>query len=81
LEIFYPAEPVRGTVADGVLSARDPAPDWAALSPELEALIAAAAARDEAAVLRALQRLEPAFTPGAPHHPADAAADAAPEGV
>jgi O-antigen biosynthesis protein WbqV len=80
-EIFYPAETVRGTEADGVLSARDPAPDWAALSPELEALIAAAAARDEAAVLRALQRLEPAFTPGAPHHPADAAADAAPEGV
>jgi O-antigen biosynthesis protein WbqV len=80
-EIFYAAEDVRATEADGVLAAKDAALDWSTLSPQLDELIAAAAARDEAAVLRALQRLEPAFTPGAPHHPADEAADGSPEGV
>lgn len=63
-EIFYDAESVRPTAADGVLAATDAAPEWRALEPELQALIAAAAARDEPAVLAALQRLEPAFRPG-----------------
>jgi O-antigen biosynthesis protein WbqV len=63
-EIFYDAESVRPTAADGVLAAHDPAPDWARLEPELRALIAAAERRDEAAVLAGLQRLEPAFRPG-----------------
>jgi O-antigen biosynthesis protein WbqV len=63
-EIFYDAEAVRPTAADGVLAARDAAPDWEALEPELRELIAAAHRRDEAAVLAALQRLEPAFRPG-----------------
>jgi O-antigen biosynthesis protein WbqV len=80
-EIFYGAETVRPTEADGVLAAKDQAPDWASLSPMLDALIAAAAARDEAGVLAALKRLEPAFTPGPAVHPADEAADASPEGV
>jgi O-antigen biosynthesis protein WbqV len=80
-EIFYAAEDVRPTEADGVLEAKDQAPDWAALSPLLDTLIAAAAARDEPGVLNALQRLEPAFTPGPTFHPADEAADASPEGV
>ena len=61
-QIFYDAEDVRPTAADGVLAAKDTAPLWPELSPELDALIAAAAARDEAAVLSALRRLEPAFT-------------------
>ena len=80
-EIFYPAETVRPTAADGVLAAEDAAPSWEALEPALDALTAAAAARDVAGVLRALQTLEPAFTPGAPNHPADRAADGSPEGV
>jgi FlaA1/EpsC-like NDP-sugar epimerase len=81
-EIFYDAEDVRPTAADGVMAAQDVAPRWSDIAPELDALIAAAAARDQAAVLRALRRLEPAFTVGAtPHHPADQAADASPEGV
>jgi len=84
-EIFYAAETVRQTEADGVLAAKDEAPAWETLSPGLDALIAAAAARDEAGVLAALQRLEPAFTHGPARHPADAfpdeAADASPEGV
>jgi hypothetical protein len=63
-EIFYAAESVRPTAADGVLAAVDPAQDWAALEPEVRVLIAAAERRDEAAVLAALQRLEPAFRPG-----------------
>jgi O-antigen biosynthesis protein WbqV len=62
-EIFYEAESVRETAADGVLAAMDPPQDWAVLEPELTALVGAAERRDEAAVLRALQRLEPAFRP------------------
>ena len=80
-EIFYDAETVRPTDADGVLTALDEAPRWANLQGPLEALIDAAARRDEPAVLRALQALEPAFRPGPAHHPADRAADASPEGV
>jgi O-antigen biosynthesis protein WbqV len=80
-EIFYDAESVRPTAADGVLAATDAAPTWAALEPGLQALIDAAARRDEPAVLAALQRLEPAFVPGPVHHPADDAADGSPEGV
>lgn len=63
-EIFYDAEAMRPTEADGVLAAFDPAPDWAELEPALRVLIAAAERRDEPAVLAALQQLEPAFRPG-----------------
>jgi O-antigen biosynthesis protein WbqV len=80
-EIFYDAETVRPTGVDGVHAAVDVAPEWGALGPLIDSLVAAAAARDEAAVLRGLQALGPAFRPGPAHHPADAAADASPEGV
>jgi FlaA1/EpsC-like NDP-sugar epimerase len=60
-EIFYDAEQVRPTGVDGVLHARDDAPAWAELEAPVEALLAAAVARDEAAVIARLQALEPAF--------------------
>lgn len=60
-EIFYAAETVRPTEADGVLAAYDPAPDWTELESRVEALIAAAQARDEPEALRLLHALEPAF--------------------
>jgi O-antigen biosynthesis protein WbqV len=62
-EIFYEAESVQPTAADGVLAALDPAPEWAELEPQLRELINAAERHDEAAVLDALRRLEPAFRP------------------
>ena len=60
-EIFYDAETVRPTEIDGVLSAYDPAPDWSDLAGPIDALLAAAVARDETRVLAELQALEPAF--------------------
>ncbi len=60
-EIFYGAETVRPTGADGVLSAFDTLPPWRELEPRIEALKAAAEARDEAETLRLLRDLEPAF--------------------
>ncbi len=63
-EIFYDAETVRPTGVDGVLCAYDDAPSWAELEAPLQALMQAAAARDEAAVISRLQALEPAFRRG-----------------
>jgi O-antigen biosynthesis protein WbqV len=63
-EIFYDAEAVRQTSVDGVLAAFDPAPNWATLAGPVADLLAAATARDEIAVVRLLQALEPAFKPG-----------------
>jgi O-antigen biosynthesis protein WbqV len=63
-EIFYDAEKVRPTAAEGVLAAYDPAPDWSELERPIEALLRAATARDEGAVLELLKTLEPAFRPG-----------------
>ena len=60
-EIFYDAETVRPTGVDGVLCAYDDAPSWAAMEAPLQALMRAAAARDEVAVIARLQALEPAF--------------------
>ena len=60
-EIFYDAETVRPTGVDGVLCAFDDAPSLAAMEGPLQALMAAAAARDEGAVIARLQALEPAF--------------------
>ena len=62
-EIFYDAETVRTTAADGVLAAFDPAPEWDTLEPSVLALLKAATERDEAAVKRPLESLEPAFKP------------------
>ncbi len=63
-EIFYDAETVRPTGVDGVLCAYDDAPAWTALEAPLAALMQAAAARDEPAVIARLQALEPAFRRG-----------------
>ena len=60
-EIFYDAETVAPTGADGVLCAHDDAPALSALQAPLDAVMRAAAARDEAAVIATLQALEPAF--------------------
>jgi len=56
-EIFYDAETVRPTAADGVLSAFDTLPSWAALEPQITALRIAAEARDEHETLRLLGTL------------------------
>ena len=61
-EIFYDAETVRPTGVDGVLSAFDEAPSWAALQGPLDALMQAAAGRNEVEVIARLQALEPAFS-------------------
>ena len=60
-EIFYAAEEVRPTAADGVLAAFDAAPDWASLRAGVKPLVDAASARDEAETLKLLKALEPAF--------------------
>jgi len=63
-EIFYAAEDVRPTAADGVLAARAPVRPWSELQGPVEAMLAAAAARDEATVLAALKALVPEFQSG-----------------
>ncbi len=60
-EIFYDAETVRPTAADGVLAAFDTLPSWDALEPKIAALHAAAVERNEAETVRLLNELEPAF--------------------
>jgi O-antigen biosynthesis protein WbqV len=60
-EIFYAAEEVRPTAADGVLSAFDVTPDWETLRPEVNKLITAAADRQEAQTIACLHELVPAF--------------------
>ena len=63
-EVFYAAEEVRPTAVDGVLAAADPTPSWSQLCGPVEALLAAAAAQDEAATLARLHALVPQFTRG-----------------
>jgi O-antigen biosynthesis protein WbqV len=63
-EIFYDAEQVEPTAVDGVLAAFDPGPSWSELEGPVGDLLAAATARDEAAVIALLRRLEPAFQRG-----------------
>jgi FlaA1/EpsC-like NDP-sugar epimerase len=63
-EIFYPAEDVQATAADGVLAARTEVRPWAELSGPVEALLAAAKARDRPAALELLKALVPEFRPG-----------------
>jgi O-antigen biosynthesis protein WbqV len=60
-EIFYAAEDVTPTAADGVLAAKAESASWDDLEPELEALLRAAAQRQEDEVLERLRRVEPAF--------------------
>lgn len=61
-EIFYAAEDVRPTAVEGVLTARAEAATLADLKPRLDALLATAAARDEAETLACLTALEPEFS-------------------
>ncbi len=60
-EIFYAAEDVGPTQVEGVLSARADSLDCKTMMAHLSDLLAAAAARDEAATLDCLHRLEPRF--------------------
>jgi O-antigen biosynthesis protein WbqV len=60
-EIFYDAETVRPTGADGVLAAFDTLPLWEDLEPKIAALRTAAESRDEVETIRQLGELEPAF--------------------
>ncbi len=62
-EIFYDVETVHQTSVDGVFAAVDSAPSWDTLEALVSELLATAARRDEPAVLRLLQALEPAFKP------------------
>ncbi len=63
-EVFYAAEEVSPTAADGVLAAADPSPAWSALSGPVEALLQAAEAQDERLTLERLHALVPQFTRG-----------------
>jgi O-antigen biosynthesis protein WbqV len=63
-EIFYAAEDVRPTAADGVLAARALIRPWPELEGPVETLLATAAARDEAGVLERLKGLVPEFRSG-----------------
>jgi FlaA1/EpsC-like NDP-sugar epimerase len=63
-EIFYGDETVSPTRVDGVMSAVEAAPSWDDLGPRIEALGAAATARDEARVLALLTELVPEFRRG-----------------
>ena len=63
-EIFYSAETVTSTGVDGVMSAVEALPSWHDLGGRIEALGAAATARDEARVLALLAELVPEFRRG-----------------
>jgi FlaA1/EpsC-like NDP-sugar epimerase len=60
-EIFYNDETVTQTAVDGVMSAVEALPSWAELEGQIEALAAAATARDEARVVLLLNELVPEF--------------------
>ncbi|WP_051257102.1 UDP-N-acetylglucosamine 4,6-dehydratase family protein [Brevundimonas aveniformis] len=61
-EIFYAEEDVSPTRIDGVMAARAETASLESLKPDLDALLAAAAARDEAETLARLEALEPEFS-------------------
>ena len=60
-EIFYQAEQVRPTDADGVLSAFAEPADWADLEPRVSQLLETAARHDDQAALALLGALAPEF--------------------
>lgn len=60
-EIFYAEEEVHPTPADGVLMAHEPTPAWTELEGPVNALLAAAARRDEVETLERLHALVPSF--------------------
>lgn len=61
-EIFYAEEDVSPTRVDGVMTARADTAGLDTLRPDLDALLAAAAARDEVETLARLAALEPEFS-------------------
>ncbi|MBN8551422.1 MAG: polysaccharide biosynthesis protein [Caulobacterales bacterium] len=61
-EIFYAAEDVSATAVDGVMAARADTVSLDGLRSDLNALLAAAAARNEAETLARLAALEPRFS-------------------
>ena len=63
-EIFYAAEDVRNTAADGVFEARADRVGWPEIADPIAGLLDAAARRDSAEVIARLKGLEPAFKPG-----------------
>jgi FlaA1/EpsC-like NDP-sugar epimerase len=62
-EVFYAAEDVRQTEADGVMAARTDPAHWSDLKGAFEGLMSAAQSRDERAVIAGLVALEPGFQP------------------
>ena len=62
-EVFYAAEDVRQTEADGVMAARTDPAHWSDLQGAFEDLMSAAQTRNEAAVIAGLVALEPGFLP------------------
>lgn len=60
-EIFYGAEEVRETSADGVLSAHAESTDWVELGPRVSRLLEVAARHDDASTLALLGELAPEF--------------------
>ncbi len=62
-EVFYAAEDVRQTLADGVMAARTDPARWSDLQEAFDGLMAAAQSRNEQAVIEGLMGLEPGFHP------------------
>jgi FlaA1/EpsC-like NDP-sugar epimerase len=60
-EVFYSAETVSPTAADGVLCAVEVLPAWEALEPQIESLARAAERRDDGEAIARLRALVPAF--------------------
>ena len=65
-EIFYSDEQVVQTAADGILSAFEAPRVWYHLEPKVDALISAAALREDAETLHLMSELVPEFTRTAP---------------
>jgi O-antigen biosynthesis protein WbqV len=63
-EVFYGAETVSPTAADGVLCAVEVLPAWEALEPQIESLARAAERRDDGEAIARLRALVPAFRRG-----------------
>jgi hypothetical protein len=61
--VFYAAEDVRQTLADGVMAARTDPAQWCDLQEAFDGLMAAAQSRNEQAVIEGLMELEPGFHP------------------
>lgn len=74
-EIFYPAETVGDTIADGVMSAVAQMIPMAELRPNLETLVSSAQRRDRAGTFSALQTILPDYRRGSGTAPSGAVAN------